>query len=147
MQGRRFRRKSDTYDNDVNRMNDRQVPLQQPPSQRRTVADLAIQQVNSNDGVIDYVSMSSSGDGSRSRPVTANAIPETFVTQPPRPAKGLTGKISTLFRRESSRERDVQNHPAGSDGVLSSAMGGSSSAALSPSTVGSSVDRGSRGPR
>jgi hypothetical protein len=27
-----------------------------------------------------------------------------FVTQPPKPTKGLTGKISTLFRRESSHE-------------------------------------------
>jgi len=30
---------------------------------------------------------------------------DSFVTQPPKPNKGLTGKISTLFRRESSRER------------------------------------------
>jgi hypothetical protein len=35
-------------------------------------------------------------------------VPENFVTQPPRQAvKGLTGKISTLFRRESSRERNA----------------------------------------
>jgi hypothetical protein len=31
----------------------------------------------------------------------ASDVPENFVTQPPKPAKGLTGKISTLFRRDS----------------------------------------------
>jgi len=34
---------------------------------------------------------------------------DSFLTQPPKPAKGLTGKISTLFRRESSRERLAQH--------------------------------------
>jgi hypothetical protein len=36
-----------------------------------------------------------------------NLTQSQFVTQPPRPRQGLTGKISTLFRRESSRERSV----------------------------------------
>ena len=37
---------------------------------------------------------------------------ESFVTEPPRPRQGLTGKISTLFRRESSRERSRERSTA-----------------------------------
>lgn len=38
--------------------------------------------------------------------------PDNFVTQPPKPNKGLTGKISTLFRRESSGEHNTSNVPS-----------------------------------
>lgn len=42
-----------------------------------------------------------------------------FVTQPPKPTKGLTGKISTLFRREASHERSGTDRKDGSVGVSS----------------------------
>lgn len=50
------------------------------------------------------------GRSSGGQPQVNSFPPEDFVTQPIKPKKGLTGKISTLFRRESSRER--RNHLA-----------------------------------
>ena len=134
MQGRRFRRRK--TDRDVRTLSTPPpVVVEEATAPRRTVADLAVTTTivpsdggagaggashsnnsNSNNNYIatDYISMSGSG-GRDVRPTTSttspvapfsSAIPETFVTQPPRPVKGLlTGKISTLFRRESSRER------------------------------------------
>ena len=46
------------------------------------------------------VAVITSGNGSN------KTVISSYVTQPPKPAKGLTGKISTLFRRESSKERN-----------------------------------------
>jgi hypothetical protein len=139
MQGRRFRRRKSNPDEDIVNSNMSDPRMQnlssssQPvqPQQRRTVADLSVGHMGSSSGVMDYVSMSSTGSGALPA-TTSTTIPETFVTQPPRPVKGLTGKISTLFRRESSRERDVQ-YFSGSDAVLSSHMGSPlSAAAVSP---------------
>jgi hypothetical protein len=122
MQGRRFRRRPSNPDAAI-------VPSSpQPSPPRRTVADLLSVGHSSSGGVIDYSTAVPSVYSSTS---AGGEIPDTFVTQPPR-SKGLTGKISTLFRRESSRERADYSH---SDAVVSSSgMGSSSSAALSPNS-------------
>jgi hypothetical protein len=58
------------------------------------------------------VAEASSGDIAAAVAASGNGgtkdVISSFVTQPPKPAKGLTGKISTLFRRESSKERNDQ---------------------------------------
>jgi hypothetical protein len=66
-------------------------------------------------GGMNIVGIGGGGGHDRDRPDVSGGIqaghpnsfpPEDFVTQPLKPKKGLTGKISTLFRnRESSRER------------------------------------------
>lgn len=64
--------------------------------------------VGSNSGLEATMNTSTNSYPTRTESVGsdyAQTTPENFVTQPPKPAKGLTGKISTLFRRESSRER------------------------------------------
>jgi hypothetical protein len=134
MQGRRFRRRKTDKDDDANTNRNIHPPIDPPlqhQQQRRTVADLAVNYTRGGSSdVMDYISMSGSGGGIDVLPgtlPTQSSIPETFVTQPIRPVKGLTGKISTLFRRESSRERATQQHSYNSGNEASSTLGASSS--------------------
>ena len=163
MQGRRFRRRKTDRDDRNTPMVDTTVVPPQPPSssssqptppttfpQRRTVADLAVTSGGGSSDVMDYIPMSGSGGAVDVTGVTptvppSSSIPETFVTQPPRPVKGLTGKISTLFRRESSHERTLEQQVSASMGASSSlgavlsvdgtVLSGDVSAANSPSST------------
>ena len=136
MQGRRFRRRQSNpsadglvYPPPPHNQSD---PNAQPAAvQRRTVSDLDFGNSHSSGGVIDYASSAGAFSGESGGRGGGVAIPETFVMQPPR-SRGLTGKISTLFRRES--------HDAG----ISSSGLGSSSAAMS---VVASTSRESSAPR
>eukprot|EP00977_Amphora_coffeiformis_P011298 scaffold2720_cov173-Amphora_coffeaeformis.AAC.5 len=69
---------------------------------------------------------------------------ESFVTQPPRPRQGLTGKISTLFRRESSRERSAAGTEQKSPGADRSGSKSPSKQVAKSSSQGSSARGRSR---
>jgi hypothetical protein len=85
---------------------------------------------------------------------TSGGLPTTssFVTQPPRPRQGLTGKISTLFRRESSRERPSGARSPGAsarypDGTVRPPSSPRASKSSGGSSIGRTSSRGSRASR
>ena len=63
-------------------------------------------------------SKSPSNKGEYPTDYVAPSLDDNFVTQPPKPAKGLTGKISTLFRRDSTKDR--RSSRRGSEGNVRS---------------------------